>query len=744
MNPFQEIKSHLLDIDQTLLNTLSTMESVPGLEGKNLEHFRKTAESIRLQFEDETIRIAVVGAIKSGKSTCINAFLGGDYLKRGAGVVTSIVTRIREGRQLDAVMEVKSWEEIHSEIAQACVLLPNFHRDDPDAPLDLRNPSDRHALQQALDALDTNRLIRDGARDMNAVLLSCYLKGYERMAPMVGNEHERLSFDAARFGDHRNYVADDSLAVYLRDISLRIDAERLGGMIELADCQGSDSPNPLHLAMIQDYLLMTHFIVYVISSRTGLRRADIRFLSMIQKMGILDNILFVVNWDFSEHESLETLRPLIDKIREEIALIRPNPEVFTFSCLYHLFRSIEAELTEKDMARLRQWSKDEAFVSFSERELDRFMDVFYGKIRSQTYRLLLQNPMDRLQGILSAVSHWIGLHRNLLGQDAASAELVLNKINRHQMRMLQLKSTLRSTLDGHLAKLHQKLRVQVDGFFDPRAEGPMKAMTVCVDSYRFDMEGYHPIVQQAGFRQALYQAYQEFKQHLDTFVSENVTPEVIRFTRKIEKMIAQSFEDLAAPFEGLLQEALAEYRESLQQVGIGFDETMGRHASRLFELDRVKSTCGIKLPQGEVALRYSARIQSEAVLRLGVYSFLTLIKRVLKKPFHSHEEDSLHALRGAVERMKTETLKSLISHFKDYRENIKFQYVLKLADRTADALFDSLVEKFQSYATDISEISRFASAHQQDKVQSLNQLENIQQKVSQLHKRVEELRTSFG
>jgi len=37
------------------------------------------------QLTEETIRVAVVGPIKSGKSTFLNALLRGDYLKRGAG-----------------------------------------------------------------------------------------------------------------------------------------------------------------------------------------------------------------------------------------------------------------------------------------------------------------------------------------------------------------------------------------------------------------------------------------------------------------------------------------------------------------------------------------------------------------------------------------------------------------------------------------------------------------------------------
>lgn len=64
------------------------------------------------------------------------------------------------------------------------------------------------------------------------------------------------------------------MAVYLKDVQLEIKSNRFEKNLEIADCQGSDSPNPLHITMIQDYLSTTHLIIYLISSRTGLRDAD--------------------------------------------------------------------------------------------------------------------------------------------------------------------------------------------------------------------------------------------------------------------------------------------------------------------------------------------------------------------------------------------------------------------------------------------------------------------------------------
>ena len=166
------------------------------------------------------------------------------------------------------------------------------------------------------------------------MLLASYLKGYERVQELVEAEHATVIYENDRFALHREFVGNDSMAVYLKDVLLEIDSAGLGEGVEVADCQGSDSPNPLHLAMIQDYLMMAHLTIYVISSRTGLRQADIRFLSMIRKMGILDTVAFVVNCDLSEHESLEDLSGGIGNIEADLNLICPDPKIFTFSALF--------------------------------------------------------------------------------------------------------------------------------------------------------------------------------------------------------------------------------------------------------------------------------------------------------------------------------------------------------------------------------------------------------------------------
>ena len=716
---------------------------IPGISETTWDDWEKACRCIYNQVSDETIRIAVVGSIKSGKSTFINAFLKGDYLKRGAGVVTSIVTRIRKGNDVKATLFFKSWDEIHSDLEHAMVLLPSMQDASRFTEFDFRQSGSRAALQEILAGLGPEHLVQNGCRNENCILMTSYLKGFEKVKDIISNETVVQNYQDDAFSRHRDFVGDDSLAVYLKDIELEINAETLDASMEIADCQGSDSPNPLHLAMIQDYLLMTHLIIYVISSRTGLRQADIRFLSMIRKMGLAEHILFVVNCDFSEHESIDSLFPLIDRIREEISLIKPNPLVYTFSSLYNLFINLRSSLSEKDHMRLLQWQEDRGITAFAEKETERFMSDLDNKLSHERYVLLLNNPVERLNVIAASLDHWIDINLDILNRDSVNADEMLDKIRRHQAKILQLKSMMKSTLDGALQTIQLELRSDVNCFFDMRSGNILSSILQFTQQHVIAFNHYLNNSSKAAFSQTLYLVFQEFRHTVDTFVTENIMPEIIRFIREEETKIADSLAVISAPYDGLLQDALTEYNASMSSLGFTPVQTQ-MDPLRIPDLDTVKARIRLKLPSSGIHLRYSARIKTEAIVKLGCYTVMSMIKRLMKKTVENSRDDEILALQDGVTRMKRETERSIISHFRDYQENIKFQYILKLAEASFQSLLECLLDRFQAYSADISRITEWADSHQTDKVQISRQLNEMRQQSREIAERVRIVREQAG
>ena len=265
MYTYSNLKDRVLNINRDVSTLFSTAKSIPGMADYSFGEWEKACEQIPRQLAEDIIRVAVVGPIKSGKSTFLNSIFKGEFVKRGAGVITSIVTRVRSGECLRAKLFFKSWDEINAEMEQALVLFPTANWRSGNNRFDIRQPNERHKLKQALGKLSDDQLITRSTRNINNVLLTSYLKGYDTVTPLLSAENAVQLYKDDRFADHKAFVGNETLAVFLKDVLLEINSSSVQSNIEIADCQGSDSSNPLHLAMIQDYLRLTHLMVYVIS-----------------------------------------------------------------------------------------------------------------------------------------------------------------------------------------------------------------------------------------------------------------------------------------------------------------------------------------------------------------------------------------------------------------------------------------------------------------------------------------------
>ncbi len=713
MDGYNTQKQTIIRINADLLSLFDAAKTIQGIAADSFADWEKTCAALPGQLEEETVRVAVIGPIKSGKSTFLNSVLRGDYLKRGAGVVTSIVTRVRGGVNLKATLYFKSWAEVNEDMAQALVLFPAVNWQPSEKGFDLRREGDRRELKRALDELNTDQVISDDARNRNMVLLSCYLQGYDTVCRFIADESVTRNYENGQFKEHWKFSGDERLAVYLRDIQLGIDSGALGSNIEIADCQGSDSSNPLHLAMIQDYLRMAHLLVYVISSRTGLRRADIKFLSMIKKMGILDNTLFVVNCDFSEHPSFEEMKGLIEKVGEELSLIKPRPDIFAFSALFNLFRSTSGELTERERRRLEQWAAEKELVDFSERETGRFSANFEETLNRKRHSLLFQNHVERLNAIIRAMAHWVAVSRDILTRDAGGAQQVAERIRRHQQRFGQIQSALQNALTGTVPKLKQELGSDVNRFLDTGSGEVVAGLKRFIAGYRVAAENYAEALTTTSFTQVLYHAFQEFRQALDTYITEQVNPEIIRFTASEEVKIRQELESIAEPYQSLIEDAYTDFCALIADLGVTVD-CGNAGAPSVPSVEALVRDSGLVPPPLVSSMRYTAKIRTEAVLRLGFYRLLTGFKKMLKKPVASGEENT-RALQEGMQRIKAETQSSLDFLLKDYQENLKFRYLYRLLELAAQRLSEAVAQQLKAYSADFSALARSVNLTREDK-----------------------------
>ena len=720
----------------------SSAKSIPGMAEYSFGDWEKACEQLPQQLADGIIRVAIVGPIKSGKSTFLNSIFKGEYVKRGAGVITSIVTRVRNGRRLRAKLFFKSWDEINAEMEQALVLFPSANWRSGNDTFNIRQKKERLELKQALSELSAEQLITRSTRNINNVLLTSYLKGYDTVSPFLNSENAIQVYKNEHFADHKAFVGNESLAVYLKDVLLEIKSRSVKTNIEIADCQGSDSSNPLHLAMIQEYLRLTHLMVYVISSRTGLRQADIRFLSMIKKMGILENILFVVNCDFSEHDSVDDLNDLVERVREELSMLKPDPEIYSFSALFNLFKANKDSLSDKDRLRLEQWQADQAFTDLSLRETDRFESVFYEKLARKRNALLLQNHIERLGVILTGIVDWIGLNRDMLAKDADSVAGILTKVKRHQKRLKKIESTINKTLSGAMPEIKSALQQEVHRFFDTHSGSVNKNIVNFINGYALAPDRYRKGLDDNDFSQMLYQVFQDFKQSIDSHIAETVNPELIRFIQANEKRIGEYFESFILPFDTMIEEAYHEFNGLSDKSGL-VAEGISPARIRSQNIDVLLKAVDLKPPALVTATHYSARIKAEAIMRLGYYKAKKKSKTILKKSTELEEELKLKAMQDALRRMKRETAKSVDFHLKDYRENLKFRYFFNLVESVAAKIAQTVLVRFQAYFSDLSTNIERIGTSQSDKDQARQILDRMESTSQELVAKINRIRAEI-
>ena len=742
MAAYQDYKKDLLTINRDIRQLLTTGQELPGMRSNSLGAWMKSCDSLQHQLEDEYLRVAVVGAIKSGKSTFLNAFLGGEYLRRGAGVVTSIVTRIRQGSPLKAGLTFKDWQEINREISEAATLLPGLA--DAEDGVDLRDGRQRAQLQAALDGLPTDQLFLQDLRNANTVLLACYLKGYDQVSRQMKENRPLLEFDGRQFHQHWRYVGDDALAVYLKDVALSVDSAAMDSSTEFADCQGSDSPNPLHLAMIQDYLNLSHLTIYLISSRTGLREADVRFLNLIRRMGILDNVLFVLNCDISEHETLQDLESLRQKTADELCLITPEAHLHTFSALQQLFETLAEDLPDKERLRLEQWAGQKEITAYCQAQFDRFQNDLKDQLIRKRARLLLRNQVERHGAILTGMGSWIRVNRDLVGREETEVRQIVEGFRRQQERMHQIRSMIETTAAGAVPKIKSELNQHCNRFFDLRSGNCVGSVIDFIRQYRVDLRQTEAMLEKSGFMPTVYLVFQKFKQDLTAAMGEQLVPEVIQFARQQEQNIETSFTSLFEPFESIINGALEELDSSIQSFGIPNPPPVGSRQLELPSLQSVKAAANLQPPPMATFLRYSAKLKTDALLKLGFVSVLKLVDKLAPGKQQRMRRGRLRALQGNVRRMKKLTEEALLHQCKNYRENLKFAYLYKLVDLMAVRLTESLLESFRVYGDDAEAAGDGIALHQSDKERIMAALKEMSYTAEEVGRRIDGLRSDVS
>ncbi|MFP3869941.1 MAG: dynamin family protein [Syntrophobacteria bacterium] len=729
----QNTLKNLLQILETLTDDLSPLFREDSAQ---VSSWRRSLEAVAASFKEETLRVGVVGSVKSGKSTFINALLGRDLLKRGAGIITAFITRIRSASHEKGWVEIKSWEEINSEINEALSLLGPTRDAETSGPLDLRQQEDRRILQRVVQETERHGPMKRDTFDPNMVLIDAYLKGYDTLGAHVRDERNRLEFVEEETCRHQDFVSQGSQAVYLRDMELHVPISWLGEMVEIGDCQGSDSPNPLHFAMLQEYLLGSHCILYLISSRVGIRQADLKLIEAIRILRLFPQTLFIVNIDLDEHESIEDLEHLQERVGEELSLLVPGAKIYAFSTLLHLLEAINGRgLSPREKRRLDNWYEEESLVQVSRRGYEKFCADLKHLVNRERSQVLYGGVLSHLQRVNQSMQDSLTTRQGLLSKDLEELRELADKIQTRQQSVAAAVATVEQTLKGLENSLKEHVGWAVDSYFD--THGPIIRDTMnMVEHYPVGISNHDTVGETRKWLARLYQFYQDFRQELSRYIVDKVNLRIIDFAKGEEEHIERELLQTSRGYWDLLSQALRQYQKTLKDMGL----------TLAFEtpptLPEAKRPALTTPAFSAFVQRSDALGRGSLLLRFGLGRVRNLFSgfrdRMLRRGTTA-ADSSEQLFQEAVALVKKETQKELITSFRDYRQNFKFTYLFSFIQRYTEVLVQLFRDVGDATMVDIGylqEAARQRGTNQQETTENLaiikHRLEYAKQQLGKL------------
>jgi len=547
------------------------LESVSGegsVTAEELSPWMDQLNAINDAVSGRVVRIAIVGAVKSGKSTLMNAFLGEELLKRGAGIITSCVTRLRStGGEKGGWVEFKSWEEINSDITNIYSRLrwldqEKFpHKD----KLEIRNEADREIIRKFLDQFRKYQKPGDAFFDPYTMMLHSYLEGYRHFENVLDPDSSvKRIFNELNLHEHQLYVGSGHLWVFTKDIEIFYPVEWLGENVEIADCQGGDSPNPIHFALLQDYLVRCHGVVYVVQSRVGLRNADFRILSLIKKLGLMPMTAVVINVDMGEHESVEDFERLRSRVKEDLAWFgREDVPVYAVAVLPEMVRALGERANPSEQEKTFFWARQAPeLYSLSKEEFSALKEHVRRMVESGAEEFL-NGCRSRLSFLTTQICSILQAKHRMLTMDAQALASAVEDLARCRDVLKATLDTFEKAVSEFAVSAVDEAKRDVSKFFDPESSPLVGEVLDAIESYQCQVG--NDIGDIRYLPRKLYEFYLEVRNELTRIIAEKVNGMILDFAREQEKIIAEKLEETFRTFMSVFKVAFEGYQKTFAE-----------------------------------------------------------------------------------------------------------------------------------------------------------------------------------
>ncbi|MCP3940786.1 MAG: dynamin family protein [Desulfobacteraceae bacterium] len=710
-----------------IFSVIDMMEEISPGDNNWLASYKKNCSRIPDHIRSGLIKIAVVGVIKSGKSTFINSLAGKELVKRGAGVVTSITTRIRKGKKNKAVLVLKSWDDINNVIKKTLDMFPDDKQGSCGInTFDLRRKKDRVYLARVYDKLVKDFPVTTSGIRPEILLIGNALEGYETCKDIVGADQANILFSSKSFEKHKSFTSDPALAFYVKDVCLDVFGKAIDPNIEIADCQGADSIDPAQLSQVIKYIESANLIVYCISSRIGLRQSDIYFLKIIKRMGLIENILFVNNCDLTEHENLADLMHIESKIFKELTFLTPNPRLYSFSALYKFFYMVGSGLSKKNAKRLKLWQEDGKMIKYCNDNCNTFHQMLDTLLEKNHYDLLLSNHLERIRIMADVMDKKADIFYDFLCADLDGEKKAKGQLKEISANASRLKSIVDNSIEGAVSGLIKEIQLNLKKAFARDSINISKQVRKFIRQTSIDVAPYRSQIKETGFKQILYLMFQDFKRKIDLFALEQIVPELKKLIEIQENKIAVYFQSLLNSYQiDFLQLSTHMGRETKL-----FSEQLIKKdpgSVNVVDIQVIKKILGLKLPETIFTARYTTKMRANALTGLGLQSIIQLVSSLVDK--HIRFSFTPGFDRAAL-KIKKESLASIQYQINLYHDRLNTLYFTPLIQAVTRDFKEKIHQRFALYESLNDEMEILFSLKQSEKVIQQEKICSIKNKIN--------------
>jgi len=708
------------------LRIFQLIEDVPQLKDHSFNEYQTSLHRIPGHIREGFLKIAVVGVIKSGKSTFVNSLLGKELVKRGAGVITSITTRIRKGKKNQATFYFKSWDEINSQLQNALLFFPHDGSDNKIlTDFDIRRKNDRNYLKKVYEKLihdfyDTKAEIRP-----ETLLIKYALYGFDTCKDLVQADEAVIHFSSKEFDKHKDYTSDPNIAFYIKDVCFDVFGKTIDPNIEIADCQGADSTDPEQLAQVLTYLESSNLIIYCVSSRIGLRQSDITFLKQIKNSGLLENIIFINNCDLTEHENLDDLIKIETSIQQTLEFLKIHSKIFSFSSLYNLFFNLESKLNKKDLNRLKFWQEEKKIVQYCDLKTQEFNSFFKQVIEKNRYGLLISNHLKRIDLIMGQLDQRADIFLDLLSSDKLKEETARQTLNNLHRNASRLEAIVENSLEGSVRSLKEEIKSNLKTVFFHDDKAILKKALDYIGAIHLDVEQYKSVTNESGFKQILYLMFQDFKRSLDLYVIKEVKPELKKFVQTQEAKITSYFQSLFDSYQIDLLKA-DQYLQFETEPKLAHQQNDFIYS---VDIDKIKKILGLQWPVRIFEAKYTTRIKTNVFTDFSLHT----MSRLLSSLFNRKSDFSFSpGLKTAAVKIKRENQKIIKSQFEQFHMNLRANYFLPLIEAATRDFKEKINERFNQYQSFKEKMEHLFSLKHTEKKEQKKKVQEIKLKIKSL------------